>query len=83
MLTQENIHLITIIIISMGLIFLGGSFFYQHSYPPIHERNPMFWALAIALAGGGGSVLIGLILKHLLPMQLSNQMRALKNQDRN
>lgn len=78
MLTQANIHLISIIFISMGLIFIGGALFYQHSTLPIHERNPMFWALAIALASGGGSVLVGMIMKHILPEDLIKQMKQYK-----
>ena len=78
MLTQENVHLISIILISMGLIFIGGALFYQHSVLPIHERNPVFWALAIALASGGGSVLVGLIMKNILPEDLIKQMKNYK-----
>ena len=78
MLTQANIHLITIIFISIGLIFIGGSLFYQHSAPPIHERNPIFWALAMALTSGGGSVLVGIIMKYMLPYEISQQMKTYK-----
>jgi hypothetical protein len=31
MITQNNVNLVTIIIISIGLIFLGGAFFYLHN----------------------------------------------------
>jgi drug/metabolite transporter (DMT)-like permease len=79
MLTKSNIHLITIIFISIGLIFIGGALFYQHSAPPVHERNPIFWALAIALASGGGSVLVGIIMKHLMPYEISQQMKTYKD----
>jgi hypothetical protein len=78
-LTYDNIHLITVILIAIGLIFLGGSLFYIHSTPQPHERNPIFWALAIALASGGGSILINLISKTMLPLQISQKMRELKN----
>ena len=78
MLTQENLHLVSIIFISLGLIFLGGALFYQHSAPPIHKRNPIFWALAIALASGGGSVLIGIIMSQIMPCDLIKQMQLYK-----
>jgi hypothetical protein len=78
-LTDANIHLITVILISIGLIFLGGSLFYMHSTPQPHERNPIFWALAIALASVGGSILINLIFKTILPVQISQKMRELTN----
>lgn len=80
MISQENVHLITIIIISLGLIFLGGSLFYQHNTLPVQYRNPILWSFAIALASGGGNVLIGLIFKVLLPSELSNQMKILKSE---
>jgi hypothetical protein len=80
MITQENIHLISVIILSLGLIFLGGALFYKHNDPPLHERNPIFWALAIALASGGGSILLGLIFKTLLPKELSNTIKNIKSQ---
>jgi hypothetical protein len=78
MITQVNIHLISVILISIGLIFLGGAFFYQHNSLPLHERNPIFWSLAIALASGGGSVLVGLVFKTILPKEISDQMKTLK-----
>jgi hypothetical protein len=77
--TDANIHLITVILIAIGLIFLGGSLFYIHSTQQSHERNPIFWALAIALASGGGSILINLIFKTVLPLQISQIMRELTN----
>lgn len=78
MITQANIHLISVILLSLGLIFLGGSLFYQHNEPPVHERNPILWAFAIAIASGGGSVLIALIMKTLLPKVLSDQIKEIK-----
>jgi hypothetical protein len=57
---------------------MGGALFYQHSAPPVHDRNPIFWALAIALASGGGSVLMGIIMKHLMPYEISQKMKTYK-----
>jgi hypothetical protein len=74
----EQIRLVTVILISMGLIFLGGALFYQHSTPPLHKRKPMLWAFAIALASGGGSTILGIIFDILLPKDLSNTMKKYK-----
>lgn len=78
MFSNENIRLVTIILISIGLIFLGGALFYQHNTPPLHERNPITWAFAIALASGGGSTLLGIIFNALLPKDLSTIMKQYK-----
>ena len=80
MFSDENVRLVTVILISMGLIFLGGALFYQHSKPPVHERNPMFWAFAIALASSGGSIILGIIFKNILPEHLSITMKQYKSQ---
>lgn len=79
MFNQANVNLITIIIIAMGFIFLGGTFFYKHLSSPIHERQPIYWALGISLASGGGSLLIKLILKNLLPYDILNEMNNIKS----
>ena len=78
MITQSNINLVTIIIISMGLIFIGGAFFYTHNEPGIYEKNPIFWALGISMASGGGSLLIGILTRHLLPKTLLDEMNNIK-----
>ena len=80
MLSDETVRLVTIILISMGLIFLGGALFYQHSTPPVHERNPVIWAFAIALASGGGNTLLGLIQKTIMPEDISKRMKHYKEQ---
>ena len=80
MFSDENVRLVTIILISMGLIFLGGALFYQHNTPPVHERNPVIWAFAIALASGGGNTLLGLIFKTIMPEQISTTMKHYKSQ---
>jgi hypothetical protein len=80
MFTKSNIHLIIIILISIGMIFLGGALFYMHNTPPPHERNPIFWALAIAIASGGGSILTGLMYKTLLPTEISKSIKELKSE---
>lgn len=78
MITQSNINLATIIIISFGFIFLGGAFFYIHNEPGIAEKNPFFWALGIGMASGGGALLIGILNKHLLPKELLVEINNIK-----
>tara|TARA_B110000238_G_C15912456_1_gene346870 strand:- start:303 stop:563 length:261 start_codon:yes stop_codon:yes gene_type:complete len=74
----ENFRLISVILIALSLIFLGGALFYMHNTPKPHLRNPVLWALAIALASGGGNILIGIIYKIILPIQISDKIRELK-----
>jgi hypothetical protein len=79
MITQSNINLVTIIVISLGFIFIGGAFFYIHNEPGIYGKNPLFWALGISMASGGGSLLIGILTKHLLPKELLQEMNNIKS----
>lgn len=75
MISQQDIHLVTIIIISIGMIFLGGSFLYKHLEAHVEYNNPMFFALAITLIGFGGKLLIDIIIKHAFPLELSQKIK--------
>jgi hypothetical protein len=78
MITQNNVNLVTIIVISIGLIFLGGSFFYLHNSIEDYESNPIFWSLGVGLASTGSAILVGLILKAVLPFTVYTQLIDLK-----
>jgi hypothetical protein len=78
MITQDNVNLVTIIIISIGLIFLGGSFYYLHNSVEDYDSNPIFWSLGVGLASTGGTILVGLILKTILPYSVYKQLTDIK-----
>jgi hypothetical protein len=77
-LTNNNINLISIILIAIGLIILGGSLFYLHNAMPQTKKNPLLWALSFGLASTGGSIIISLILKHILPYDFNILIKNLK-----
>jgi hypothetical protein len=78
MLSIQNINLLTIILLAMSFICIGGVFYDLSSSQDMHMRQPLFWPLAIGFSSGGGSIIIGLLLKHLLPTELMDEMRSIK-----
>lgn len=79
MLTQENINLITVIILAMVFMTIGGIFYDIHSHLPLHEREPIYWPMSIGFSSAGGALIIGLLMKTLLPIDLFNDMKSITN----
>lgn len=78
-ITQYNINLATIVLISLSLIFLGGSFFYLHNSDEDYDSNPLYWSLGIGLSSTGGAILIGMVLKNILPIDVYKEMIDIKS----
>lgn len=74
------VNLSIIICICMGLIFLGGALFYSHDSDDPEQKNPMLWALGISISSTGSLILIGILLKGLLPNVVYKQMRDMDGQ---
>jgi hypothetical protein len=78
MLSRKNVNLLTIILISISFICLGGTFYDLHSSQGMHMKQPLFWPLAIGFSSAGGGLLLGLLLKIALPEELMLEMRSIK-----
>lgn len=78
MLSRTNINLITIILIAFSFICIGGTFYDLHTSQDMHMQQPLFWPFAIGFSSAGGSLLLGLFLKTILPTELLSEMRAIK-----
>jgi len=78
MLSRENVNLLTIILIAMSFICIGGVFYDLSNSQDMHMRQPLFWPLAIGFSSAGGSLMIGLLLKHFLPIEIMEEMRSIK-----
>jgi hypothetical protein len=76
---QENINLVTIILISLSFIFIGGTLYELNSNQNTKYKQPLLWPLAIGFSSAGGTIIIGLFLKHCLPYELMDQMKNIKN----
>ncbi len=54
-----------LLLITIALIFIvfSGIFLYMNENLPTEERNPLFFALGIAFASGGASIIFNMIVK--------------------
>ena len=78
-MTAENINLLTIILIALSFICIGGTLYDLNA----HQKNnryqqALYWPLAIGFSTAGGSIILGLFLKHLLPSNLMKEMIDIK-----
>lgn len=78
MLSRTNINLITIILISLSFICIGGAFYDLHTSQDMHMQQPLFWPVAIGFSSAGGAILLGLFIKTFLPTELLNEMHDIK-----
>lgn len=78
MLSRKNVNLLTIILIAMSFICIGGVFYDLSNSQDMHMRQPLFWPLAIGFSSAGGALMIGLLLKHFLPFEIMEEMRSIK-----
>lgn len=69
-ITQSKVNLISLLLISIGLIIAGGSFLYLHNMYPLYERNPIYWGLAFMLISNGYSIFTKILLKNIIPTKL-------------
>jgi uncharacterized membrane protein len=79
MLSKKNVNLLTIIIMAFIFIFVGGVLYDLSNNQESHTTQPLYWPLAIGFSSAGGAILIGLFLRTLLPVELLQEMRDLKN----
>lgn len=75
---KHIINIITVIIIAMIFILIAGNFLYIHENSDVMEKNPIFFALGLAFAGGGSSILFNLVSKNFLPKELHNEISEIK-----
>jgi uncharacterized membrane protein len=75
MIDQKQIDLATIIIISIGLIFLGGAFNYIHNSNEDYASNPIYWSFGTVFSFTGGIIFIGIILKYILPASVYKELQ--------
>ena len=73
------IRIATIICISIGMIFLGGALFYKHSSSSMKNKNPILWAMSIALASGGGCILMELFIKNMFLYDIKQDIFYFEN----
>ena len=78
MLSRSNVNLITVILIALSFICLGGTFYDLHNSQDINTRHPLLWPLAIGFSSAGGGLLIGMIIKTILPGEILSVMNNIK-----
>ena len=78
-MNAKSINLLTVILISLSFICIGGTLYDLNT----HQKNNRYqqslsWPLAIGFSTAGGSVILGLFLKHFLPLNILNEMIDIK-----
>lgn len=79
MITAHTVNLITIILISLSFICIGGVFNELYKNENTATSKPLLWPLAMGFSSAGGCIIIGLILKHLLPDEIMAEMIDIKS----
>jgi hypothetical protein len=78
-MTVESINLLTIILISLSFICIGGTLYDLNTHQKNQQyQQSLYWPLAIGFSTAGGSVILGLFLKHFLPSHILNEMIDIK-----
>jgi hypothetical protein len=75
--TNKNANLVSILLIAISLIMLGGGLFYLNDATPINKKNPMFWAFSFGFASSGVGIILSLIVKNLLPSDAIYKINSL------
>lgn len=75
---NKKIGLVIVILLAMSFICLGGAFLYKHSQAPMEVRNPLYFAMGVAFAGAGGSIISGLAQAVLVPHHIRSHINDIK-----
>lgn len=75
---EKKIGLLTVILIAMILILVGGGFLYKHGQLPPHARNPLYFAIGIAFAGGGGQIISSIAQAILIPPNIRSHINEIR-----
>jgi hypothetical protein len=74
----DAINLAIVVAVAMIFIFIGGAGLYTHNHQPTEKKNPTYFAVGIAFAGVGGSILAQLVLGLLVPADIRSLIREHK-----
>ena len=78
-INQKNTHLLTIIVIGLICIYTAGIFVYIHNSMDDEEKNPIYYVLGAAFSSLGGSILLSIIERTIVPRTISEQMEEIKS----
>ncbi len=79
---KHYINVLTIIAIAITFILISGIFLYIHEHSEVLTKNPLYFALGIAFAGGGSSILFELFSRNMLPVELHQEIENIKSNSR-
>ena len=65
---------IIILIFSIICIYIAGTVLYIHDNMPNGKKNPIYFALGIAFAGTGGSILTKFLFNTVLPNKINKEI---------
>lgn len=76
---KHYINLATIIVIAIIFIMISGIFLYIHENSDVLVKNPLYFALGLAFASGGATILFNIFSKNILPTELHMEIDDIKN----
>jgi hypothetical protein len=74
---SHNINLVIIILISMIFIVIGGALYDLHLSQGPYDNQPLFWPTAVGFSSVGVAILLGLILRFVLPSEILKEMKEI------
>ena len=77
---DKKIGFLIVLLLAIVLILIGGSFLYKHNQAHPHERNPLYFAIGIAFAGGGGQIISSIAWALLIPPHIRTHINEIRFQ---
>jgi len=74
----HNIKLVTYVLLAISFMCIGSTFNNLNAQNALCDRNPLYWPLGIGFASLGGSIILGIIFKHMMPHDLYTEMDNIK-----
>jgi hypothetical protein len=75
---QSTINTLTIFVIALIIINIGGMCLYKHENLKPKDKNPIYLAFGFGSIGLGGVILLRLIEKTILPSFLLTEIKTLR-----
>ena len=78
----QAINFAIVIVIAIIFIFIGGSCLYMHNKTDDTKKNPLYFALGIAFAGAGGSIISHAAMGVMIPPVIRSMIQNTKSNGR-
>ena len=72
------IKTVNIVLLAFAFAYLSGVFLYFEDSKSLKDKNPLFRSLGLSMAGVGGSMIAGTIIRSVTPQNLMKEFSEYK-----